>query len=228
MATPIFAQEVGPELAAGIKAVDQWFAPTWPSEFADYVQSKGLAGKVEFTPKTASAYDAAIAILDAYRRAPAPKTGPQLRDELRAVKFAGKGGPVAFDDSGDLAYPPDAADTYVSLIGFQPDGSLKIAATAPPQQPAAQPQQAQLVAAAKEAAPDLAAAAAMPAAAPVAPADARMYRSVAATHEALTSLNGATAAEQAPAAEQASAAEQAPLAQMEPLAAAVSTNTSSN
>jgi hypothetical protein len=54
-----------------------------------------------FVGKAAAAYDATVALLDAYRRAAPPKLGPDVLKELFNVKFQGKSGLISFDDAGE-------------------------------------------------------------------------------------------------------------------------------
>lgn len=110
--------------APGVRGTDMYYAPGFEKEFRQFVKSSGMTN-ITYTPKAAAAFDAAVALMDAFRRAPAPKDGPQLLGELYSVKFAGKSGQIAFDSSGDLKYDPATA---YDVGEFQPDGKIKLVA----------------------------------------------------------------------------------------------------
>ncbi|KAI8468031.1 MAG: periplasmic binding protein-like I [Monoraphidium minutum] len=110
----------GPAAVAGVRGTDMWYAPDFKKDFESYAKSRAI--DAPFSPKAAAAYDATVALLDAARRAPPPARGAGLLQELYAVKFSGKSGKVAFDESGDLKY--DASTAY-SVAEFAPGGGLR-------------------------------------------------------------------------------------------------------
>ncbi|GBF90432.1 hypothetical protein Rsub_03428 [Raphidocelis subcapitata] len=147
-ATPLLA---GKKSAAGVRGADLWHSPEFEAEFKDYVRSRG--GDAPYTGFAATAYDATIALLDAFRRAAPPRGGPELLEQLKHVKFFGKSGLISFDEYGDLKYDPETGYT-VGVFG--PDGALTQerpgAAPAPQERPGAAAAAATIAAAAAAAA----------------------------------------------------------------------------
>lgn len=70
----------------------------------------------------ATAYDAATALMDAFRRAAPPRGGPEVLKQLKDVKFSGKSGLISFDEYGDLRYDPA---TGYTVGAFDRVGNLK-------------------------------------------------------------------------------------------------------
>lgn len=116
----------GAAAAAGVRGTVMWATPEFQAEFKR--QATDIVDvPVTFVGKAANAYDAAVALMDASRRAQEPKGGPQIRSALFNVKFTGKSGAVAFDELGDLVYDPATA---YSVAEFGKDGAVKAAAAA--------------------------------------------------------------------------------------------------
>jgi branched-chain amino acid transport system substrate-binding protein len=119
MMDPAVAAAAGATAALGVRGSDVSFgAPEFVRAFKDYT-----AGKIPYQPKASHAFDAAVAIMDAYRRAAPPKSGAQIGAELRNVKFQGKSGPIAFDEYGDLAFNP--ATSY-NVLEFDREGQIRV------------------------------------------------------------------------------------------------------
>jgi ABC-type branched-subunit amino acid transport system substrate-binding protein len=81
---------------------------------------------ISYVAKAAHAYDAAEALIEAYRRASgagAAADGAALKAELPNVRFEGASGPVAFDEAGDLKFHPDKS---YDVLEFTPQGQLKV------------------------------------------------------------------------------------------------------
>lgn len=96
------AAAAGPAAALGVRGTDTAFgSASFVAAFKEFT-----GGKVAYNSKAAAAYDAVIALLDAYRRAAPPKEGPQILAALQDVRFLGKTGPVSFDEFGDRLFVP--------------------------------------------------------------------------------------------------------------------------
>lgn len=120
MMDPTVAEAAGKANAVGIRGTDVSFGtPAFVKAFNAHVAGKDI----NYVAKASHAYDAAQALLEAYRRAAEPKGGPQILAELPNVKFMGKAGPVAFDEYGDLKYDP--ATSY-DISEFKADGSVAV------------------------------------------------------------------------------------------------------
>lgn len=115
--SPGFADAAGPANVVGIRGADVWGAPGFEVEFLAFNKGRNTT----FVGKAAAAYDATVALLDAYRRAAPPKLGPDVLKELFNVKFQGKSGLISFDDAGDLIYDPATA---FGIAEFAPGGKL--------------------------------------------------------------------------------------------------------
>ena len=114
------AKVAGPENAVGVRGSDVSFgSPDFVAAFKEYTKGKGIP----YSSKAAHAYDAAQALIEAYRRAPDPKTGPQVLAELADVRFAGKSGPIAFDEFGDLKFNPAAS---YDVVEFDKSGQPRV------------------------------------------------------------------------------------------------------
>jgi S-DNA-T family DNA segregation ATPase FtsK/SpoIIIE len=117
------ARAGGPAAVAGVRGSDvSDGSPEFAGAFQAYAKSRGI----RYTPKAARAYDAAAALLEAYRLAAEPKGGPEILEALARVRFEGKSGPVAFDDNGDLVVARGAK--LYDVVEFGPAGSVAKAA----------------------------------------------------------------------------------------------------
>ncbi len=114
------AKAAGAANTLGVRGSDVSFgSPEFVAAFKEFTKGKGIP----YSSKAAHAYDAALALMDAYRRAAEPKDGPQLLAELAATRFQGKSGPVAFDEFGDLKFDP--AVSY-QTVEFDKAGQLRV------------------------------------------------------------------------------------------------------
>lgn len=120
---PAVAEAAGPSVAAGVRGSDVAFGdPAFVERFKAFAKKRKRA--VSYVSYASHAYDAAAALIEAYRRAQDPKSGADVIAELAGVKIAkGKAGvPIAFDEYGDLQYDPSNSYTVGE---FQPDGQLR-------------------------------------------------------------------------------------------------------
>ena len=116
---PAMPARAGAAAIAGVQASDVSFgSPEFVAAFKEFTK-----GKIPYSSKAAHAYDAAWALMEAYRRAAEPKDGPQILAELASVKFQGKSGPIAFDEFGDLKFDP--ATSYV-VTEFDKTGNVRV------------------------------------------------------------------------------------------------------
>jgi branched-chain amino acid transport system substrate-binding protein len=114
------AKAAGLGAALGVRGSDVSFgSPDFVAAFKDFTAGKGI----EYNAKAAHAYDAAVALMEAWRRSPQTKEGAAILAELGNVRFQGKAGPVAFDEYGDLKYDP--ASTY-NVLEFDKSGELRV------------------------------------------------------------------------------------------------------
>ncbi|KAI8473456.1 MAG: periplasmic binding protein-like I [Monoraphidium minutum] len=103
MMDPTVAATAGKANTVGVRGSDvSYGTPAFVADFKKFTAGKNIS----YVAKAAHAYDAAEALLEAYRRAPEPKEGPEIMAQLANVRFQGKAGPVAFDEYGDLKYDP--------------------------------------------------------------------------------------------------------------------------
>jgi branched-chain amino acid transport system substrate-binding protein len=114
------AKAAGAANALGVRGSDVSFgSPEFVEAFNEFTKGKGI----EYNAKAAHAYDAAVALMEAYRRAPQTKEGPAILAELANVRFQGKSGPIAFDEYGDLKYDP--VSSY-NVLEFDKAGGLRV------------------------------------------------------------------------------------------------------
>jgi hypothetical protein len=73
--SPATSALAGAAAAAGVRGTDMWFDPAFEAEFNEFVAEKNIT----FVAKAAAAYDAAVVLMDAFRRAAEPKGGPEVR-----------------------------------------------------------------------------------------------------------------------------------------------------
>jgi ABC-type branched-subunit amino acid transport system substrate-binding protein len=112
---------IGAAAAAGVRGSE--VAPGSP-EFQAAFQEFTAGRNISFVAKAAHAYDAAVALMEAFARAEEPKTGPQIAAALSKVKFAGESGPIEFDESGDLKFDQSNSTAYYTILEYFPDGSM--------------------------------------------------------------------------------------------------------
>jgi ABC-type branched-subunit amino acid transport system substrate-binding protein len=117
------AAAAGANATLGVRGSDVSFGDEeFQAAFKEFTAGKN----VSYVAKAAHAYDAAVALMEAFRRAPEPKDGPAVLAELGSVKFNGKSGPIAFDEYGDLAYDP--VSSY-DVAEFDKDGQVRVLET---------------------------------------------------------------------------------------------------
>ncbi|KIZ04521.1 hypothetical protein MNEG_3430 [Monoraphidium neglectum] len=113
---------IGAALAKGVRGSDVTFgSPAFVAAFKTYTAGKNIS----YVPKASHAYDAAEALIEAYRRAEAPKDGKAILAQLADVRFKGVSGPIAFNEFGDLKYDPKGPRLY-TVTEFGADGSIAV------------------------------------------------------------------------------------------------------
>jgi ABC-type branched-subunit amino acid transport system substrate-binding protein len=113
---------IGAAAAAGVRGSE--VSPGSP-EFQAAFKEFTAGNNVSYVAKAAHAYDAAVALMEAFRLAKEPKAGPDIAAALSGVRFPGKSGPIAFDEAGDLEFDPRSNGTdYYTILEYFPDGSM--------------------------------------------------------------------------------------------------------